>query len=130
MLLFNFIDPEPIFVDVAGIDHHQIFGGRIFVDDQVVHDAAFAVRHAGVLCFAGGDGAQVVGRDVLQEFQCFLAFYPELAHVAHIEHAYALADDHVLGVNAGGVLDRHVEACKLCHFCAERNVNVGKRCGF
>ena len=124
------VDPFPVFVDIAGVDYHQIFGSRILVDDQVVHNTALAVRHAGVLRLACIELANVVGGDVLQEVQCAFAFYPELTHVAHVKHAHACADDHVLLVNACRVLDRHIEAGKLCHFCTECNVHVGKRCCF
>ena len=33
--------------------------------------------------------SQVVGGDILQKIKGFLTFYPELAHVADIEYAYA-----------------------------------------
>ena len=109
------VDPSPVLVDITGIHDEQVFGGGVFVDDQVVHDTAFAVRETGVLCLACFEFADVVRGDILQEIEGFLAFHPELAHVAHIEHTYAFAHNHVFLVDTRRVLNRHVEARKIGH---------------
>ena len=75
---------------------------------------------------AGSDDREVVGGDILQEIQRMFAFYPELAHVADVEDADALTDNHVLLVDSRRVLDRHVETGEFRHLCAQRNVNVCK----
>ena len=129
-LITDFVYPRPVFVDIAGVYDHEVFGGRVLVDDQVVHDTAFAVGHTGVLTFACRNDAEVVGGDILQKIQGFLTFYPELTHVAHVEHTHALTDDHVLLIDTRRVLDRHVKACKFCHLGTECNMHIGKRSCF
>ena len=126
----NIVHPIPVFVNIAGIDYHQVLCGGVFVDDQVVHNTSFTVRHAGVLRLSGLQFAHVVGGDILQEVECFLTFHPELAHMAHVEHAYAFAYDHMFLVDTGRVLDRHVKSGKFCHLGTECDMHVGKRCGF
>ena len=124
------VDPLPIFVNVAGIDHKQVLCGRVHIDDEVVNNTAFPIWEASVLRLTCFKAADVVGGQVLQELERTLTFHPELAHVAHVEHAYAFAHADVLVVDARRVLNGHVETCELGHFCAQRNVYVGKWCGF
>ena len=84
------------------------------VDEHVVHDAALAVRQAGVLHLAVAQSGDVIDGAVLHELLSHRAFGTELAHVTHVEHADVVADVVVL-FDEAGVLDRHVVTGKFSH---------------
>jgi hypothetical protein len=59
------MNPVPVFLDVGGVYHQQVVVVGQLVYQQVVDDAAFLVGQAGVLGFAVGELAGVVGGDAL-----------------------------------------------------------------
>ena len=121
--------PRPVLVDVGGVHHQQVLLGLILVDQQVVHNAPLLVGQAGVLHAAGGEGGHVVRGDFLQEGQRLRPFDPELAHVRHVEHAHGVAHRQVL-VDDARVLYGHVVSRKFVHLGTQRDVFLGKWCGF
>ena len=99
------------------------------VDEHVVDYAALTVGEAGVLHLAVEEVLDVVGGDILHEMFGNGAFGAELAHVAHVEHTYIVADI-VVFFNQSGVLNRHVVAGKFGHLGSQRNVEVCVRSCF
>ena len=123
-----FDDMVPILVDISRIDYEQISFGIDPVNQQVVHDTSLAVGHGGILHLPVVKRRNIVGRDMLQERFGLGTFYPDLAHVTHVEYTRVVAHGQVLFVDARK-FDRHVVTCELGHLSAVRNVMFGKnRC--
>ena len=122
-------DVVPVLFDVGSIDHQQVGLGVDAIDQQVVHDTATSVGHAGVLHLAVHEFRHVVGRDALQQGEGLGALDPDLPHVAHVEHARTLAHGQVFVVDARE-LDGHVVARELGHFGSGGDVILGKYGGF
>ena len=55
------------------------------------------------------------------------ALEPQLAHVGHVEKACLFADGHVLGDDAGGILDRHQKAAEFDDLAAHVHVCLIQR---
>ena len=115
--------PGKVFGDVAGIDYKEIlvFGEAVY--QQVVHYSAVGVEHHAVQDIAVADFGDVVGEYVVDEAPGVGAFDVDLAHVADVEHAHALAHGVVLLDNAF-VLDGHVKSGKGTHLCVKGQVQV------
>ncbi len=84
------------------------------VDEHIVDHTTLTVGEAGVLHLAIEEVLDVVGGDILHEVLGDGAFGAELAHMAHVEHTYVVADI-VVFFNQSCVLNRHVVAGKFGH---------------
>ena len=104
----------PVFLDVGRVDDEQVGLGVDPVDQNVVDDAAPAVRQAGILYLAVVQRGRVVAADVAQQVERSRPLDPDLAHVAHVEHAGTGAHGRVLVVDPGE-FDRHVVAGEPGH---------------
>ena len=104
----------PVFLDVGRVDDEQVGLGVDPVDQNVVDDAAPAVRQAGILYLAVVQRGRVVAADVAQQVERPRPLDPDLAHVAHVEHAGTGAHGRVLVVDPGE-FDRHVVAGEPGH---------------
>ena len=124
-----FADVVPVLFDVGGIDAEHVGLGIDPVDEDVVHDTAPAVGHAGILHLAVIEFRHVVGRDALQQVEGLGSLDPDFAHVAHVEDAGAAADGHVLVVDARE-LDGHIVSREFGHFSPRGNVVLGECSGF
>ena len=82
------------------------------VDEAVVERAAVLLADDGVLRLADLETGRVVRGDVLDQAERVTAADLELSHVGDVEQAGVIADGPVFGEDAGGVLDRHLEARK------------------
>ena len=117
-LLGDLAHPSPVLVDVGGVGHHEVVVVGDAVNEHVVHDAALAVRQAGVLHLAVAQGGHVVDGAILHELLGHGAFGAELAHVAYVEYTDVVADV-VMLFDEAGVLDRHVVTSELSHLGAQ-----------
>ena len=117
------LNPGPVFGTVARVDHKHVAVFRKSVHQQVVHDAPAAVGHAAVLDFAIKQGAGVVAGHPLDQGQSVWSRHEKLAHVAHVEHADAVAHGVVLFLQPG-VLHGHVETGEGNHLSSCRKVRV------
>ena len=120
---------RPVFADVRRIDHQQKCPGVDPVNQNVVHDSPATVRQTGILYLPVTQRADVVRRNVLQEFRGAGPFDPDLPHMAHIENARPFADGAVFVVDPGK-FDRHAVAGEFGHPGAILNMIAGKRSGF
>ena len=122
-------DVGPVLVGVGRIDTEHVFLVRELVDQNVVHDAAPSVGHAGVLHLARKEFGHVVGGDALQQIERLGALDPDFAHVAHVEDARALTHGEVFVVDARE-FDGHVVSREFGHLRAGRDVILVKSGGF
>ena len=122
-------DVGPVLVGVGRIDTEHVFLVRELVDQNVVHDAAPSVGHAGVLHLARKEFGHVVGGDALQQIERLGALDPDFAHVAHVEDAGAFAHAEVLVVDARE-FDRHVVSREFGHLGPRVDVVLGEYGGF
>jgi hypothetical protein len=115
------LDPVPVLGHVAGVHHEYIVPVVPVlhaINEQVVHDTTLAVGHAAILHLTYLQFTGVVARDVLDEVQSLRTTHEEFAHVAHIEHAHAIAHGLVL-IDHASVLHRHEVACEGYHLGAK-----------
>ena len=116
-------DVREILVLVGAVhDHHQVVG--VAVHEAIVHERALLGEDAGVVHLADRERGHVVGRHVADELDGLRPADDELPHVTHVEHAAAIAHGVVLGGDARGVLDRHLEAGEAHQLGAGRDVHV------
>ena len=108
---------------VLHIDEQRAHG-----DDDVVDECPLRVKHRRILCLADREPGGVVHGDVLhgceRRARCFPAVDADVAHVADIKNAYAIAHRLMFGYQsaARGVLHRHIPATKIHHLCAKTAV--------
>ena len=107
--------PCPVLVDIGGVHDQQVVVFGEVVNEEVVHDAALAVREAGVLHLAGIERSHVVGSDVLEKGEGFGTFHRKFTHVGNVENTDFASHVEVFGGDAF-ILDRHVKTCKFYHF--------------
>ena len=87
------------------------------VDQDVVDETAVLVEQPGIVRLADLQLRGGVGRDVIDQLQRFRPANFDLAHVADVEQAHALAHGVVL-IDDAGVVDRHVPAAEIDHLRA------------
>jgi hypothetical protein len=105
-------------------DHHHVIGKA--VDEAVVLERAAVVEDPGVVDLVDFERGHIVRRHVVHEIDRLRSGDQELAHVADVEESAVLADGVVLGGDAGGILDGHLEAGEGDHLGAECDVDVVK----
>ena len=67
-------DPVPVFFDIAGIHHQQVFVVAHAVHQQIVDDAPLAIGLTAVLHLAGRKFRSIVGGDILNQVERVWAF--------------------------------------------------------
>ena len=107
-------NPGVVFVDVGGVDGEEETVVGESADAGVVDGAAVGVAHHAVEHLTGGNAAEVVGEEVVDEALGVGAGDDDLTHVGDVEDAAVVTDSVVL-VDDGGVLDGHVETGKGLH---------------
>ena len=110
-----FAHPCPVLVNVSGIHDQQVVVFGEVVNEEVIHDAALAVREAGVLHLARIERGYVVRSDVLEKCEGFGTFHCKFTHVRNVENTDFASHVEVFGGDAF-ILDRHVKTCKFYHF--------------
>ena len=108
------MEPVQVLLAVGGVEHHQVLVGGAFIEDDVVHDAAALVGQHRVLSRYRRDFAEVGGHKAAQECAGVRAAKVGARHVAHIEHAPALAHGLCFLQNAR-VLHGHLPAREGYH---------------
>jgi len=106
--------PLEVLLTSGGVDADEQAARGEAVDDDVVDDPAALVAERGVLRLAVLALRQIVGDQPLRGLQRAGAFEDDLAHVADVEDAGALAHGEVL-LDQALVLHGHVEPGKLDH---------------
>ena len=119
--------PGGVLILVGGVDHHQVGPLPDLVDDEVVHAAAGVVAHGGVADLAVGHVGKVVGEHVVEVLEGVRAGKDQLSHVGDVKKPGGGADGHVLGDDAGGVLDRQQVPREGDDLPAQRHMAVVKR---
>ena len=123
---FAFHDVRPIRGAVGGVDdQHQAVVEA--VHEAVVHERAALGEDRRVLRLARLQRADVVAGDALHEGVAVGPRDLELAHVRDVEDAHGLAHRPVLGADAGGIRDRHLEARVRHHLRAQGDVHGVQR---
>jgi len=93
------------------------------VQEQVVHEGPVLVQEGGVVDLPVGQLDHGIGGEPVQKGHGLGPLDADLAHVAHVEQADLGAHGHVLGDDAGGVLDGHVPAAEVHHLGPEGPVD-------
>ncbi len=118
-------DPVPIFVDASGVhDEEKRFWIRL-ISDEIVDDAAGGVGEQGVLTFARGEFAEVVGEEGVEEAFCIFSGHAELAHVGDVKEPAAGANGFVFCEDAR-VLDGHEPSAETDEFCPVARMDMGE----
>ena len=120
-------NPCHVLVDVARIDDQEILLLAAAVNQQVVDRAAVLVEHHAVEDGAVGEGADIVGEDMVHKLLSLRAGDEHLAHVAHVEDAGPVAHRVVL-LDDSGILDGHVKTGKRAHLGALCHVVAVQAC--
>ena len=121
------LDPGGILLAVARVHDPPVVIGRAAVDDEVVDDAALVIAEHGVLDVAVIHAGDVGGDDLLDVGDSVGALQAKLTHVGNIEQAGLFTHGHVLGDDAGGVLDGHQEAAEFDDLAAHVHMSLIKR---
>jgi hypothetical protein len=119
------LEPVPVLLEVAGVDHHHVVVGEA-VEDAVVQGGAVGTGQDRVLGLADLEAGRVVGEQVLDEIQGLWAPDLELAHVGHVEEAGG-GPHRLCSLRSRGVLDGHGVAGERDHLRAQRHVLVVER---
>ncbi len=106
-----------ILVLIRRVDAQEIMIVRDFVDQDVVDESAVFIQQRRVLGLPVLQLRSVVHGDVLHQIQRLRPAHFDLAHVADVEQADALAHGAML-VDDAGVFDRHVPAAEIDHLRA------------
>ena len=115
-------NPGVVLVLGAGVDHQQVVVVAEPVDQDVVDKCALGRQQRGVVRLAVLEPRRVVHGDMLHCGQGTGAAKLNLAHVAHVKQAHAVAHSKVLGdetAAGAGILDRHIPPAKVHHLGLE-----------
>jgi hypothetical protein len=97
------------------------------VDQEVIDDTSVFQAHGRILGLPDVQVGSIVDRDLLDQIECLRAPKDELSHMADIEETRAGTDAIVLGVDPGGILDRHLEPGERHELPPVLHVSVIKR---
>ena len=116
------LQPLPVGVAVAGVDHQKEVVRRQLVKVGVVDRAAAVIGDEGVLRLARLQRPCIVGQHAQQERLGARPLDAESAHVGDVEQAGAPPGGEVFLDDPGGVVDRHVPAAECDHPGAVRDM--------
>jgi hypothetical protein len=114
---------HPIEILLAGtcVDDQEIVELGQTMHDHIVNESAIGIEHGGILRLPDGKTDSIVHGDVLDGKERLGADQANVAHMAHVEDADAVANSVMLGNNAPaparGILDRHLPPVEFDHFC-------------
>ena len=119
-LLGVFRDPVDVFLAGAGIDHQHVVFFAHAVHDDVIDKRPFGIKHGRIAALANAHARRVVHSDALHRLQRLRPRDADVAHVADIEDAHAVAHRQVLLHQAAhrGIFHRHVPAVEVDHLRA------------
>ena len=121
------LDPGGVLLAVARVHDQPVVIVGAAVDDEVVDDAALVIAEHGILDVAILHIGDVGGDDLLDVGDSVGALQAKLTHVGNIEQAGLFTHGHVLGNDAGGVLDGHQEAAEFDDLAAHVHMSLIKR---
>ena len=98
------------------------------VDQNVVEESAVAIEKSRVVCLPSLEFGRSVGGNVIHQLQRLRAAHFDLAHVAHVEYADALAHG-AMFLEHARVLDGHVPSGEIDHLCSHPPVHGMERSG-
>src|SRR5215469_5005572 len=129
------LHPGEVLLARARIDHQQIFFLAKPMHDHIVDEGSLGIKQRRVLRLPNREAGSVVHGNVFDSGERPWPGESDIAHVADVKNADPGAHCQVLGDNAG-VLNRHIPAVELDHFCAQFSMNgvqrslSGRGCGF
>ena len=97
------------------------------VDNQIIQHAAFFIQQEIVAADTGFLIRHGTRQGSVERLRASGTFHTELAHVTDVKKRHRFTGMLVFGKNSGGILHRHVPACKRHHFRAERGMFRRKR---
>src|SRR6516162_658188 len=118
-----FSHPGDVFLARACVDHQEIVLFPETVDDDIVYERPFRIKHRRVLRLADRQFGGVVHGDVLHGRESCTRGLPavnaNVTHVTHVKNADSVAYRLVFGYQAAaqGVFHGHVPAAKIHHLC-------------
>ena len=103
----------PVPFPVGGIHHQNVLVFHETIEVGVIHGTPAPVRDHRVLPQSHLESGGIVGQNVLQKRQGFLAANREPPHVRHVEKSRPNSGGQVLLDDSSGELKRHVPAAEL-----------------
>ena len=120
------LEPFPIFVEIAGIDHQHVgFRGQV-VHQQIIDQSTLAVGHAGILNPARKQSLHMIGRHSLQKGQSPGPTHYKLPHMRYIKKTACCTYGHVFSFDSA-VTHRHLKAGEGDHLGLQRQMDSMER---